>query len=178
MLSQYRHLPQLPFLPNSLPLGVALGSPCLQAPPDQWGTPVHTSKSPHDKLSQTLSHVLLQQHSGSWGEWGWYTGLIFLGSKIAVNSECSPEIKRCLLSGRKSMTKLGSVLKSRYITLPIKVCIVKAMVFSSSHVWIWKLDRKEGWALKDGCFWTVVLEKTLESPVDSKEIKPVHPKGN
>ena len=56
--------------------------------------------------------------------------MIFVGSKIAVNSECSPEIKRCLLSGRKSMTKLGSVLKSRYITLPIKVCIVITMVFS------------------------------------------------
>ena len=119
-LSNYRQLSQLPFLPKSLPLGAALGSPCLQVPPDQRGTPVHTSKSPHGKLSQTLSHVLLQQHSGSWGEWGWYTGLIFLGSKITVNSECSPEIKRCLLSGRKSMTKLDSVLKSRYITLPTK----------------------------------------------------------
>ena len=95
-----------------------------------------------------------------------------------MNSEWSPEIKRCLLSGRKSMTKLDSVLKSRYITLPTKVCIVKAMVFSSSHVWIWKLDHKEGWALKDGCFRTVVLDKTLESPSDSKEIKPVNPKGN
>ena len=66
-LSKYRQLPQLPFLRNSLPLGAALGNPCLQAPPDQRGTPVHTSKSPHGKLSQTLSHVLLQQPSGSWG---------------------------------------------------------------------------------------------------------------
>ena len=50
--------------------------------------------------------------------------------------------------------------------------------FSSSHVWIWKLDYKRSWALKNRCFWTVVLEKTLENPLDSKEIKPVHPKGN
>ena len=50
--------------------------------------------------------------------------------------------------------------------------------FSSSHVWMWEVDCKESWALKDWCFWTVVLEKTLESPLDSKVIQPVHPKGN
>ena len=50
--------------------------------------------------------------------------------------------------------------------------------FSNSHVWMWELDDKESWALKNWCFWTVVLEKTLESPLDSKEIQPVHPKGN
>ena len=52
------------------------------------------------------------------------------------------------------------------------------MVFSSSHVWMWELDYKESWALKNWCFWTVVLEKTLESPLNYKEIQPVHPKGN
>ena len=50
--------------------------------------------------------------------------------------------------------------------------------FSSSHVWMWELDYKEGWAQKNWCFWTVVLEKTLESPLDCKEIQPVHPKGD
>ena len=50
--------------------------------------------------------------------------------------------------------------------------------FSSSHVWMWELDHKENWVLKNWCFWTVVLEKTLESPLDCKEIQPVHPKGN
>ena len=50
--------------------------------------------------------------------------------------------------------------------------------FSSSHVWMWELDYKESWRLKNWCFWTMVLEKTLESPLDCKEIKPVHPKGN
>ena len=50
--------------------------------------------------------------------------------------------------------------------------------FSSSHVWMWELDYKESWALKNLCFWTVVLEKTLENPLDCKEIQPIHPKGN
>ena len=59
-----------------------------------------------------------------------------------------------------------------------KVCLVKAMVFSSSHVWMWEVDHKESRVLKNWCFWTVVLGKTLESPLDFKEIKPVNPKGN
>ena len=107
----------------------------------------------------------------------WLT-LFFLSSKIAVDGDCSREIKRHLLLGRKVMTNLDSILKSRVITLPTKVLLIKAMVFSSSHVWMWKLDYKESWALKNWCFWTVVLEKTLESPLDCKEIQPVHPKGN
>ena len=64
------------------------------------------------------------------------TDFIFLGSKITVDSDCSPEIKRHLLLGRKAMKNLASVLKSRDITLTIKVCIAKAMIFSSSHVWM------------------------------------------
>ena len=76
------------------------------------------------------------------------------------------------------MTNLDSIFKSRDITLPTKVRLVKAMVFSSSHVGIWELDYKEIWAPKNLFFWTVVLEKTLESPLDCKEIQPVHPKGN
>ena len=76
------------------------------------------------------------------------------------------------------MTNLENILKSKDITLPTKVHLVKAMDFSSSHVWIWELNYKEIWASKNWCFWTVVLEKTLESPLDCKEIQPVHPKGN
>ena len=104
---------------------------------------------------------------------------IFLGSKITVDSDCSHEIKRCLLLGRKAMTNIDTVLKIRDITLWTKVCLFKAMYFfSRSYVWMWELGHKEGWALKNWCFWTVVLEKTLESPLDCKEIKPVNPKGN
>ena len=77
------------------------------------------------------------------------------------------------------MTNLDSILKSRDITLSTKVCLIsQSYGFSSSHVWMWELDHKEGWALKNWCFWTVVLEKTLESPFNCKEIKPVNPKRN
>ena len=76
------------------------------------------------------------------------------------------------------MTNLDSMLKSSDITLLTKVHQVKAMVFPSSHVSMWELDYKESWAPKNWCFWTVVLEKTLESPLDCKEIQPVHPKGD
>ena len=62
--------------------------------------------------------------------------------------------------------------------MPTKIHIVKAMVFFSSHVWMWKLDYKESWVSKNWYLWTVVLEKTLESLLDCKEIQPVHPKGN
>ena len=69
---------------------------------------------------------------------------IFGGSKIIADGDYSHEIKRCLLLGRKVMTNLDSILKSRDITLPTKVHIIKAMVLSSSHVWMWELDHKEG----------------------------------
>ena len=82
-----------------------------------------------------------------------------------------------LLLGRKTMANLNNVLKRRAITLPINVHIVKAMILSNSHVWMWELDHKGGWAPKNRCFSTVVLEKTLGSPLDCKEIKPVNPKG-
>ena len=88
------------------------------------------------------------------------------GSKITADGDCSHEIKRHLLLGRKVMTNLDNVLKSRDITLPTNVHLVKAMVFSSSHVWMWEMYYKESWVQKNRCFWTVVLEKTLESPLD------------
>ena len=102
---------------------------------------------------------------------------IFLGSKIIADGDCSHEIKRCLLLGRKAMTNLESMLKSRDITLPTKVHLVKAIVFPVV-MYGCELDYKESWAPKNWCFWTVVLEKTLESSLDCKEIQPVHPKGN
>ena len=71
------------------------------------------------------------------------TDFIFLGSKITADGDCSQEIKRCLLLGRKAMTNLDSTVKNRAITLPTKVYLVKAMVFSSSHVWTCKLDYKD-----------------------------------
>ena len=99
---------------------------------------------------------------------------IFLGSKITADGDCSFEIKRRFLLGRKVMTNLDSIFESRDITLPTKVHLV-GYGFSCGHVWMWELDCEEGWAPKNWCFWSVVLEKTLESPLDCKEIQPVHP---
>ena len=104
---------------------------------------------------------------------------IFLGSKITEDGDCSHEMKRCLLFGRKAITNLDSILKNRDITLLTNKCpSSQCYGFSSSYVWMWMLDHKESLALKNWFFWTLVLEKTLESPLDCKEIKPVHPKGN
>ena len=106
------------------------------------------------------------------------TDFILLGFKITADGDCSHEIERCLLLGRKAMTNLDSILKSRDITLPTKVCLVKAMVFPGIMHGCWEMDHKESWVMKNWCFWTVVLEKTLENPLDCQDIKPVHPKGN
>ena len=105
---------------------------------------------------------------------------IFWGSKITADGDCSHEIKRCLLLGRKVLTNLDSILKSRDITLPIKVYQghSQGYGFSCDDVWMWELDCEEGWAPKNWCIWTVVLEKTLESPLDCKEIQPVHSEGD
>ena len=103
---------------------------------------------------------------------------IFLDSKITADGDCSHEIKILLLLGRKVMTNLDSILKSRDIILSTKVCLSQGYGFSSGHVWMWELDYKESWAPKNWCFWTVVLKKTLESPLDCKEIQAVHPKGD
>ena len=87
---------------------------------------------------------------------------------------------RCLFLGRKAMTNLDSILKKsqqRHYFIH-KGLSSQSYGFSSSHVWMWELDYKESWALKNWCFWTVVLEETLESPLDCGEIKPVNPKGN
>ena len=73
------------------------------------------------------------------------------------------------------MTNLDGVLKNKQTN---KVLSSQSSGFSSSHVWMWELDHKEGWMLKNWCFWTAVLEKILESPLDCKETESVHPKGN
>ena len=113
------------------------------------------------------------------------TDFISLGSKIIADGDCSHKTKKRLLLGRKVMTNLDSILKSRDITLPTNVSINKTMQdskknygFSSSHLLMWKLDHKECWAPKNWCFWIVMLEKALEAPLDNKEIKPINPKGN
>ena len=108
-----------------------------------------------------------------WGNNGSSERLYFWGLQITADGDCSHEIKRCLLLRRKATTK--STLKSRDITLPTKVRIVKAMVFPVV------MYECESWTIKKAehrRIDAVVLEKTLESPLDCREIKPVHPKGN
>ena len=100
------------------------------------------------------------------------------GSKITADGDCSHEIQRRLLLGRKVMTNLDSIFKSRDITFPTKGPSSQGYGFSSSHVWMWELDCEEGWAPKNWYVWSVVLKKTLESPLDCKEIQPVHSEGD
>ena len=107
----------------------------------------------------------------------WQT-LFWGGSKITVDGDCSHEMKRHLVLGRKAVTNLNSILKNRNIILPTKVCLVKSMVFPvvmyGCESWtIKKAEHQRIW-----CFWTVVLEKTLESPLYCKEIQLVNSKGN
>ena len=109
-----------------------------------------------------------------WKQWKTFLG----GSKITADGDCSHEIQRHLFLGRKVMTNLNSILKSRDITLPTKVHLVKAMVFPVVMYGCESLTIKKAEHRRNGCFWTVVLEKTLESPLDSKRIKLVNPKGN
>ena len=104
-------------------------------------------------------------------QWKQWETLFSWAPKPLPDGDCSHEIKRCLLLGRKAMTNLDSIIKSIDITLLTKVHLSQSYGFSSSHVWKWELDHKEGWVLKNWCFWTVVLEKTWVKPW-------VNPKGN
>ena len=106
------------------------------------------------------------------------THLHFCSLCVCTDGDYTREIKRCLLLGKKAMTNLDSVLKKAETSLCQKGPYNQSYGFFSSHVWMWELDHKEGWALKNWCFQIVVQEKTLESPLDCKEIKPVSPKGN
>ena len=105
------------------------------------------------------------------------TDSLFLGSKITVYGDCRHESIRWLILGRKALTNLDSVLKSKDITLPTKIYIVKAMVFPGD-VQMWELDHKYGRMPKKLMLSNLMLEKTLESPLDCKEIKPVNHKGS
>ena len=122
-------------------------------------------------VSPSICHEVMEQ----WKQW---QTLFLGGSKVTADRDWSCEIKRHLLLGRKAMTNLNSHIKKQRHYFTNKGPSSQSYGFSSSHVWMWELDYKESWALKNWCFWTVVLKKTRASPLDSKEIKPVHPKGN
>ena len=112
-----------------------------------------------------------------WGNSG-NNDFIFLGSKITADGDCSHELKRLLLIWKKIFEQPRQHIKKQRHYFANKGPSSQSYGFSSSHVWMWELDYKESWAAKNWCFWTVVLEKTLESPLDCKENQPVHPKGD
>ena len=130
------------------------------------------------KHSKNEDHGIWSHHfmANRWETMETVTDILFLGSKITADGDCSHEIKTCLFLGRKAMTNLDSILKSRDIAS--KGLSSQSYGFSNSHVWIWELDHEEGWTPKNWCFWTAVLEKTLERPFNCKETQPVHPQGN
>ena len=106
------------------------------------------------------------------------TDYVFLGSKITVHGYCSREIKKTLALWKESYDKPSQCIKKQRHHFADKDPYSQSYGFSSSHVWMWELDNKEAWVLKNQCFWIVLLEKPLESPLDCKEIKAVNPEGN
>ena len=105
------------------------------------------------------------------------TDFIFLGSKIIADGDCRHKIKRCLLLGKKAMTKLDSILKSRGITFPTKFHLVKAVVFPVVMCGCESWTVKKGERQRTDAFELWCWEKTFESPLDCKEVQPVHPKS-
>ena len=108
-----------------------------------------------------------------WKQWQ----ILIWGTPKSLQMVTAAKKLRCLFLGRKAMTNLDSTLKSRHY-FSNKDPSSQNFGSSSGHVWMWEVDYKESWVPKNWCFWIVVLEKTLESPLDCKEIQPAHPKGN
>ena len=132
------------------------------------------------KLDIQKTKIIVSGPITSWQIYGKKMGTVtdyFLRLQNHCRWWLSHEIKRHLLLGKKAMINLDSILKSRDNTLLTSLCSQR-YGFSSSHVWMWELDYKESWTLKNWCLWTAVLEKTLDSPLDCKEIKLDNPKGN
>ena len=102
------------------------------------------------------------------------TDFTFLGSKITADHDYCHEIKRHLLLGKKAITNLNSVFKNERHHSANKSPSSQSYGFTSSHIWMWELNHKEDWTLKNWCFQIIVLRKTLESPLDSKEKKLVY----
>ena len=128
--------------------------------------------------SEIKDHGIWSHHfmGNRWGNIG-NGGRLFWVTPKSLQMVTAVMKLRCLLLGRKAMTKLDSIKKQKYYFADKGPCS-QSYDFSSSHIWMWELDHKESWVPKNWCFQTLVLEKTLESPLDCKEIQPVHPKGD
>ena len=130
------------------------------------------------KLNIQKTKIMASGPITSWQIDGETERLYFGVSKITADGDCSHEIKRCLLLARKVMTNLDSILKIRDITLPTEVCLVKAMVFPVVMYGCESWTIKKAECRRIDAFELWCWEKTLESPLDCKEIQPVNPKGN
>ena len=106
------------------------------------------------------------------------TDFILGGSKITADDDCDHEIKRRFAPWKRSYDQPRQHIKKQRQNFTNTGLSGQSYGFSIGHVWMWELDYKESWVPKNWCFWNVVLEKTLESPLDCKEIQLVHPKGN
>ena len=129
----------------------------------------------HKTKTMVSSPITSQQIEGKKAEA--VTDFIFLGAKITADSDCNHEIKDLAL-WKESYDKPRQCIKKQRHYFANTGLSSQSYGFSGSHVWMWELDYKESWEPKNWCFWSVVLVKTLESPLDYKEIEPVHPKGN
>ena len=121
-----------------------------------WSHHFMTNRWGNNGNSEKLFLLGLQNHCRWWLQWNW----------------------KMLSPWKKSYDKTRQHIKKQRHYFANKVQSSQSYGFSSGHVWMWELNHKESWALKNWCFWTLMLEKTLESPLDCKDIKPVHPKGN
>ena len=140
------------------------------------------SKKAGLKLNILKTKAVASSPNPSWQKMGkrwkqWQT-LYSWAPKITEVCDFSHEIKRHLLLGRKTMTNLDRILEKQRHYFAHKSLYSQRYGFSNSHVWIWDLDNNKGWALKNWCFWTVILEETLKSPLDFKKFKAVNPEGN
>ena len=143
----------------------------IHAPALNWPFRISSVLNIQKTKTKTSGPITSRQIDGETMETA--TDFIFLESKITADGDSSHEIKSHLL-----LDKPRQHIKKQRHYFANKSPSSQSYGFSSSHVWIWELDNKKGWGPKKWCFWTVVLEKTLESPLDSKEIKPVNSKGN
>ena len=107
--------------------------------------------------------------------WAITFDFLLRGSRITTDGDCSHEIQRCLLFGRKVMTNLDNILKKQRRYFSDKSLSSQSYGFSNSRVWMWELDYKESWASTNWCFWIAVLENSIESPLYCKKIQQVHP---
>ena len=141
----------------------------------------HGSEAAEDGREKKIPKIMASSPPTSWliegGKWEAVTDFTSFACKITSDSDCGHKIKAFAL-GKESYGKSREHFKKQRCHFADKALYSQSFDFSNSHTWMWELDHKKGWALKNWCFWIVMLEKTLENPLDFKVIKPVNPKGN